>query len=202
MDFNTAIALMGFAFVMSASPGPANFLLLSSGANFGFRRSLPLVLGISLGFLTMVFFVGLGVGKLLQENPSVSLALKFICAAYVIWLAVRIARSGSTAVSDKPVSEPISFVQAALFQLVNPKAWVVAIVVTVSYTQPANHLPSLIALITVFAVVNLPAISMWAVFGVALSRFISDDRKMRVFNIAMAILLVGSIMAILFEPNS
>lgn len=202
MDFNTAAALMGFAFVMSASPGPANFLLLSSGATFGFRRSLPLVLGISIGFLTMVFFVGLGVGQLLQENPSVSLALKFVCATYVIWLAFRIGRSGSTTVSDSPVSKPISFLQAAVFQLVNPKAWAVAIVVTVSYTQPAAPLKSLAALIAIFAAVNLPAISMWAVFGVALRRFISDERRMRAFNIAMALLLVGSIAAILFEPVS
>lgn len=200
MNFNTAVALAGFAFVMSASPGPANFLLLASGANFGFRKSIPLILGISLGFLTMVFFVGLGVGQILQENPSVSIALKFVCAAYVLWLAVKIGRSGTMTISDDAGPTPISFVQAALFQLINPKAWAVAIVVTVSYTQPANYLTSLIALIAVFAVVNLPAISMWAVFGVALRRFISDERKIRAFNFALAVLLVGSIVVVLFDP--
>ncbi len=198
MTLDTMLALTGFAFVMSISPGPSNFLLLASGVNFGFRRSVPLVLGISLGFLTMVFFVGLGIGQVLQSNPTVYALLKLVCAGYVLWLASRIARSRSISPAEHArAAEPISFIEAALFQLVNPKAWAVALVVTVSYTQPSSYLASLILMILVFAAVNLPSISFWAVFGVALRRFLDDSRKIRAFNIAMALLLVGSIVPVL-----
>lgn len=197
MTLSTMAALAGFAFVMSISPGPGNFLLLASGVNFGFRRSVPLILGISLGFLTMVFFVGLGVGQVLQNNPALSTGLKFVCAAYILWLASKIARAGNMTVADETAAKPISFPQAAVLQLVNPKAWAVALVVTVSYTEPANYFASLILLIAIFAVVNLPALSVWAVCGVMLSRLIRDDRKVRAFNIAMAVLLAGSIVVVL-----
>ena len=193
------LALIGFAFVMSITPGPANFLLLASGVNFGFLRSLPLVLGFSLGLLTMVFFVGLGLGQILQSNPTVYTILKFVSAGYVFWLAWKIARSRSLAPGDRDEMEkPISFVQAALFQLVNPKAWAVALIVTVSYTNPDRYLASLILMILIFAVVNLPSISVWAGSGVVLRRFIGDGHKLVMFNILMAFLLVGSMMPVLF----
>ena len=197
MTLSTMAALAGFAFVMSISPGPGNFLLLASGVNFGFRRSLPLILGISIGFLTMVFFVGLGVGQLLRDNPSLSTGLKFGCAAYILWLASKIARAGRVTLSDDTAAEPISFPQAALLQLLNPKAWAVALAVTVSYTQPSNYLSSLVLLIAVFAAVNLPALSVWAVGGVMIRRLIKDDRKVRTFNIVMAALLAGSVVIVL-----
>ncbi len=197
MTLSTMAALAGFAFVMSISPGPGNFLLLASGVNFGFRRSVPLILGISLGFLTMVFLVGLGVGQLLRDNPALSTGLKFGCAAYILWLASKIARAGRVTLSDDAAVKPISFPQAALLQLVNPKAWAVALAVTVSYTQPSDYLTSLILLIAVFAAVNLPALSVWAVCGVMIRRLIKDDRKVRVFNIVMATLLAGSVAVVL-----
>lgn len=197
MSLDTAVALMGFAFVMSISPGPGNFLLLASGANFGFRRSLPLVLGISLGFLTMVFCVGLGLGQLLKSTPLVYTALKFACAAYVLWLAWRIGRSRALGPAESAqMATPISFLQAALFQLVNPKAWAVALIVTVSYTSPQNYLPSLILMILLFAVVNLPAISTWAAAGVALRRYLGSGRRLAAFNVAMAVLLTASMLPV------
>jgi threonine/homoserine/homoserine lactone efflux protein len=200
MTFEMLVALVGFAFVMSISPGPGNFILLASGVNFGFRRSVPIVLGISAGFLSMVLAVGLGLGPFLHENQSVYAVLKLLCAAYVFWLALKIARSSpmTNASAEKP-ERPISFLQASLFQLVNPKAWAVALIVTVSYTTPADYLPSLLAMIVVFAVVNLPAISMWALFGVGLRQLLNDPAKVRVFNIAMALLLVGSMIPVLLD---
>jgi len=200
MTYEMLVALAGFAFVMSISPGPANFILLASGVNFGFRRSLPIVLGISFGFLSMVLAVGLGLGPVLKAYPSVNMALKIACAAYVFWLALKIARSAPASVTDADRSEkPISFLQAAVLQLVNPKAWAVALIVTVSYTTPANYVASLVAMIAVFAVVNLPAISMWALFGVGLRRILHDPARVRVFNVVMALLLAGSMVPVLLD---
>ncbi len=198
MPLETALALIGFAFVMSISPGPANFLLLASGANFGFARSLPLVFGISLGFLTMVFCVGIGLGGLFRAWPVIYTVLKLACAAYVLWLALKIARSRSLGAADgETMAAPISFVQAALFQLLNPKAWAVALIVTVSYTDPDRYITSLIAMIALFALVNLPSISIWAISGNLLRTILRHGRRMAVFNIVMAVLLVGSMIPVL-----
>lgn len=188
---DTTIALIGFAFVMSISPGPGNFLLLASGANFGFARSLPLLLGISGGFLAMVFAVGIGLGAVLRSYPAVDVALRVACGLYVLWLALRIARSRSLG-EGATVAAPIGFVEAAAFQLLNPKAWAVALIVTVTYTQPERFLPSLIVLIAVFAVINLPSLAVWVLSGTALRRVLAEGRRIAVFNIAMALLLVAS----------
>jgi len=200
MDPELLVALAGFAFVMSISPGPGNFILLASGVNFGFLRSVPIVLGISFGFLSMVLAIGLGLGPLIQAYPAISIVLKVLCAVYVLWLAVKIARSSpaANAADDRP-DRPISFVQASLFQLVNPKAWAVALIVTVSYTTPADYVASLIAMIAVFAVVNLPTISLWALFGVGLRRLLSDPAKVRIVNVVMALLLVASMAPVVLD---
>ena len=203
MSLDTMLALIGFAFVMSISPGPGNFLLLASGVNFGFLRSIPLVLGISFGFLTMVFFVGVGLGQVLQSMPAVYTILKIVCAGYVFWLAWKIARNHSIAPEDRnEMEKPISFFHAALFQLVNPKAWAVALIVTVSYTNPDRYLTSLILMILIFAVVSLPSISVWAVSGVVLRRIIGGGRGVVVLNTLMALLLVGSMMPVLLGYSS
>ena len=200
MSLETALALVGFAFVMSISPGPANFLLLASGVNFGFVRSIPLVLGISFGFLTMVFFIGIGLGQVLKNTPGLYTVLKFSCAAYVTWLAWKIVRSRAVGPEQgEKIEQPISFIQAALFQLVNPKAWAVALIVTVSYTNPENYLPSLILMIMLFAVISLPATSVWALSGVALRRLLGEGNRIVVFNIAMALLLVVSMAVVLLR---
>lgn len=199
MSLDTMLGLIGFAFVMAISPGPGNFLLLASGVNFGFPRSLPLILGIGLGFLTMVFFVGLGLGQVLQNAPILYTILKFASAGYVFWLAWKIARSRSMGSADgDELEKPISFVQGALLQLVNPKAWAVALIVTVAYTDPEGYFASLILVIGIFALVIFPSISVWAASGVILRRILGDGRRIAIFNILMALLLVGSMMPVLF----
>ncbi|GAB4233142.1 MAG: LysE family translocator [Kiloniellaceae bacterium] len=194
------LALAGFAFVTSVSPGPGNLLLLTSGVNVGFRRSLPLVLGISLGFLTMVFLIGMGLGPLLQRHPQVYGLLKFACIAYVLWLAWRIARAAPRLdrAEGDGAARPFGFLQAALLQWLNPKAWAVALIVTVSYAAPApgagarDYAAGLLLVILCFACVNLPSISLWALCGAALRRILDEPRHLRRFNIAMAVLLVAS----------
>lgn len=200
MTVEMLVALIGFAFVMSISPGPGNFILLTSGVNFGFLRSIPIVLGISFGFLAMVLAVGLGLGATLTDYPAAVVVLKIASAVYIFHLAFRIARSKPSADKIASTSDrPITFAQASLLQLVNPKAWAVALIVTVSYTTPANYIPSLLLMIAVFAIVNLPALSVWALFGVGLRRLLTNPAKVRVFNGTMAILLVGSTIPVLLD---
>ncbi|MEM7444384.1 MAG: LysE family translocator [Pseudomonadota bacterium] len=198
MALDTALALMGFAFVMSISPGPANFLLLASGVNFGFTRSLPLVFGISAGFLSMVFLVGIGLGEVLESAPVIGTVMRIACAGYILFLAWKIARSRSMGPGEgERMERPVTVVQAALLQVLNPKAWAVALIVTVSYTDPGDYMPSLIAMIALFAVVILPSISAWAISGVALRRLIGNGRMVVIVNLVMAALLVGSMVPVL-----
>ncbi len=198
MTFENFTSLVGFAFVMSISPGPGNFLLLASGANFGVARTLPLIFGICFGFLSMVLAIGLGFGQVFRAYPSIYMGLQILCITYVCWMAWKIAhiRSLGNAMAAH-TSKPIGFVQAAVLQLVNPKAWAVALVVTVSFTDQGNYLASLATMITVFALVNLPSISIWALFGRTLQTWLDTQRRARLFNIAMALLLVSTMIPVL-----
>ncbi|WP_339761658.1 LysE family translocator [uncultured Hoeflea sp.] len=203
MPLDTIFALAGFAFVMSVSPGPGNFLLLASGANFGFIRSLPLVLGISLGFLYMVVLVGLGLGQVFDIFPLTGHIIRLTCGIYVVWLAVKMARSGSLGPQgEQPIGKPFSFAQAAALQLVNPKAWTVAFILTASYVDPNRPAASLATLVPIFAFVNLPSISLWAISGKALRRFLGQGQRLFVFNILMAALLVLSMVPVLLGSTS
>ena len=203
MESDLLLALMGFAFVTSISPGPGNFLLLASGANHGFRRCLPLVLGISFGFLFMVLMVGLGLGPLLQRYPLVSAGLRFACLCYVLWLAWKIARAAPMeGTAGQQAARPLGFLQAALLQWLNPKAWAVALIVTVYYTAPGltmtDYMANLLLVIFLFGLVNLPSISIWAISGVALRRLLDSPMRLRWFNRAMALLLVAAMVPVFF----
>ncbi|WP_085909195.1 LysE family translocator [Kiloniella majae] len=205
MPLETILAIFSFAFVTSISPGPGNFLLLTSGVNFGFIRSIPLILGISLGFLSMVFAIGLGFGQILKSFPLLYSGLKYCCLAYVLWLAWKISTSKSLgndangSGNANGFGKPISFVQAALLQLLNPKAWAVSLITTVSYTTPKDYLNSLILLIIFFAIVNLPSISVWAISGTFLRRILVRGNRIVIFNRIMASLLIGSMIPVILS---
>jgi len=200
MSLESLAALIGFAFVMSISPGPGNFLLLTSGANFGFARSIPLVLGISFGFLSMVFAIGLGLGAVLESYPLIGKLLRLACAAYVLWLAWKISQSRSLGKAGaEQLETPFSFIQAASLQLLNPKAWTVALIVTVAYLAPEAGVGQLLVLIAIFAAVNIPSISIWALSGHGLRGFLAKERRIAAFNVAMAILLVVSMIPALLS---
>ena len=199
MPFEMIIALIGFAFVMSISPGPANFLLLTSGANFGVVRSLPLLFGVSLGFLSMVFAVGLGLGQVLKQFPIIETGLRLACGAYILWLAYKIAGAKSMGSGSRELADPLSFIEAALLQLLNPKAWTVALLVTVTYMTERDYLTNLIVLVAVFALVNIPSISVWAVSGAALRRMLCEGNRLILFNRFMAFLLVVSMVPLLLK---
>jgi len=188
-------ALALFAFVTSITPGPNNLMLLASGANFGFRRSVPHMLGIGIGFTVMIGLVGLGLFGVIERYAWVEIALKAACLVYLIWLAWKIARTGApTRAGGAP--QPLTFLQAAAFQWVNPKAWAMALT-AISLYAPDRSLLSILLVCLVFGAINLPSVSVWTVLGQALGRVLTVARHRRVFNLVMAGLLILSVVPLL-----
>ncbi|RMX04162.1 LysE family translocator [Corticibacter populi] len=181
-----------FAFASSVTPGPNNIMLASSGLNHGFRRSVPHMLGISGGFMLMLVVVGLGLGMLFQAWPALYDWLKIASAAYLLYLAWRIASAGPVT-GEGQTSRPLSFMQAALFQWVNPKAWTMALGVVAVYMPQTDFLANLLIGALLCGLVNLPSISIWTLFGVALRRCLRQPGAVRAFNIGMALLLLASL---------
>jgi threonine/homoserine/homoserine lactone efflux protein len=194
MDTNLLIALMGFAFATSVTPGPNNMMLLASGVNFGFVRTLPHMAGISLGHAVMVFTVGLGLAKVLQASPHAMLALKVVSTAYMLWLAWKIANAAPP--EGRAAGEPFTFLQAAAFQWVNPKAWAMAVTATTVY-PPLPGWQGMALVAVVFALVNFPSVSVWAAAGQGLRGWLDAPGRLRAFNVTMAVLLVASLWPVL-----
>lgn len=192
MHADTLLALFLFAFTTSITPGPNNMMLFASGVNFGFVRTIPHMLGIGVGFLILLIAVGLGLGALLHSVPLLYTILKFAGGVYLVWIAWKIASSRSLS-EGSAGAEPMSFVQAAAFQWVNPKAWVMAVSAMATYTSEQSYLVSVMIVGLIFAVVNVPSVSTWAGFGSALRQWLSDPVRLKWFNITMAVLLVVSL---------
>lgn len=186
-------ALVVFAFVTSITPGPNNLMLMASGVNFGFRRTIPHMLGIGAGFLSLLLGVGFGLGALLTAWPALHFGLKVAGGAYLLYLAWRIAMSRSLSETNGKSARPMSFLAAAAFQWVNPKAWVMAITAMALYTSPTAPFLSVIVVAVAFALVNLPSVSTWAGFGVALRGFLADPVRLKWFNIGMGVALAASL---------
>ncbi len=200
MTPETLSALGLFAFASSITPGPNNVMLLASGANFGFRRTVPHMVGISMGHALMVALVGLGLVGLFVAVPWLRTALTILSAVYLLWLAWKIANAAPPGAAEA-TGRPLTFVQAAAFQWVNPKAWYMAIYAQTNYA-PADAPwagPVLVAL--VFAAVNLPSVSAWAWGGTRIRRWLAVPGRLRAFNVTMAVLLVASLWPILTSPG-
>ena len=185
-------ALDLFAFVASITPGPNNAMLLASGLNFGVRRTLPHMLGISVGFAVMIACVGFGLGALLQTAPRLQLALKVVSILYLVRLAWKIANAAPPSSAPVAAGRPFTFLQAAAFQWVNPKAWALALTAIAAYAPSEDFAFNVAVVALVFGVVNAPSVAVWAVFGSALRRFLGDPRMLRRINVAMALALVVS----------
>jgi len=192
MPLETFLALVLFAFTTSITPGPNNMMLFASGVNFGFRRTIPHMLGIGAGFLSLLIGVGLGLGALMQSVPLIYTLLKFAGGAYLVWIAWKIGTSRSLSEGEAG-AHPMSFLGAAAFQWVNPKAWVMAVTAMATYTDPAAYVPTVLLVGVAFALVNLPSVSTWAGFGSALRDWLSVPVRLKWFNITMAVLLVISL---------
>ncbi|MCB1469955.1 MAG: LysE family translocator [Rhizobiaceae bacterium] len=183
-------ALVAYAFVTSVTPGPNNFMLLASGVNFGFWRTIPHMCGIAGGFFALLLSVGFGIGAVFSAFPSLHVVLKVVGGAYLLYLAYRIATSRSLGKTGEVGAVPMTFFEAAAFQWVNPKAWVMALTAMAVYTNPDRPFLSVWLIAAAFALVNLPSVSSWAGFGTALRGFLSDPVRLKWFNIVMGGLLV------------
>ncbi|WP_027154973.1 LysE family translocator [Mesorhizobium sp. WSM2561] len=193
MSFDAFLALLVYAFVTSITPGPNNFMLLASGVNFGFAKTIPHMLGISIGFLVLLLAVGFGLGAVLIAFPVLDTALKIAGGVYLLYLAWKIAMSRSLSSKGEAKARPMRFIDAAAFQWVNPKAWVMAITAMAVYAVPEHPFLSVALVSIAFTVVNLPSVSVWAGFGTALRGFLSDPVRLKWFNVAMGVLLAATL---------
>jgi threonine/homoserine/homoserine lactone efflux protein len=193
MPLEALLALCAYAFVTSITPGPSNFMLLSSGANFGFARTLPQVLGITIGFKSLLLGVGLGLGAALAAFPALQAGLRIAGAAYLLHLAWRIGTSRSPGEGREAGGRPLTFLESAAFQWINPKAWAVATTAMALHASPQDPYLSAVLVSAAFALINLPSVLVWAGFGIALRDFLSDPARSRRFNAAMGALLAASL---------
>lgn len=197
MPSETLLAFITYAFVTSVTPGPNNTMLLASGLNYGFVRSLPHVLGISIGFAVMVMGVGAGLGRLFEAYPSLYTVLRIVGGAYLMYLAWQIATAAPMGDASTH-GRPFGFWKAAGFQWVNPKARIMAIGAITAYLPAGGGMQAVVVLSLLFALVNAPSVTVWVTFGTTLRRWLTDLRHLRVFNVSMAIMLVLSLYPLLF----
>ena len=191
----TALAL--FAFVSSITPGPNNMMLMSSGLTFGWVLTLPHMLGVGIGFTVMIFAVGVGLGALFEAVPQLYLGLKIISVAYLLYLAWKIANSGPIGDGGRAGARPMTFLQAAAFQWVNPKAWVMAVTAIAAYAPKQAFFTNVLIVALVFGIINLPCISAWVMFGNILRAYLRNAKTVRIINIGMALALVASLYPLL-----
>jgi threonine/homoserine/homoserine lactone efflux protein len=200
-SFPLALILTSIPFMasMGITPGPNNVLVASSGVNFGFRATIPHILGISIGYPLMLFIAGIGLAKIFIAVPLIHTILKVVSIVYLLYLAYRIAMSASMG-EARSQPQPLSFLQAAAFQWVNGKAWVIALGAVTAYTVVDQTLPlQIVALTAISVVITLGSVSCWTFFGAFMRRYLQTENRRRWFNYTMAVLLVLSILPVLWE---
>ena len=196
------LSLLIYAAVSSGTPGPNNMMLLASGMNFGFRRTIPHMLGISIGFSVVLLALGLGLTEVFHRYPLTYTILKVGGIGYMVYLAWQIATAkpmDRSAPSSEATLRPMGFFGAAAFQWVNPKAIIMAITYFSTYVPLGDSWQKLAFVILLYTPVNLICISLWALLGVKLAEWLGSNRNHRIFNYTMAALLLISILPIVFE---
>ena len=191
-------ALILFGVVTAVTPGPNNIMLMSSGVNFGFARSLPHMWGVTLGYGFMAALVGLGLASLFSAFPTLLVLLKWVGAVYLLVLAVKIARSSGVAEGEVR-GRPLTFMQAAGFQWINPKAWIIVISACSTYAIPGQYAASILLVAAVLCAVTFPCVALWVLFGSGLRHALRNASVLRLFNWTMAALLVGSLYPLFTE---
>ncbi len=192
------IAFILFAAVMFFTPGPNNIMVMSSGLTYGFRRTLPHITGVVIGFAFMVGAVGLGFGTIFIAFPVLQVILKYAGAAYLVYLAIMIAMSGPPKPGETGRG-PMTFWQAAMFQWVNVKGWVAIIGTITAYAAIAGFPFNIVIQVLTFLAMGTASITIWTLFGSALRPFLTSPRSVRAFNLAMAALLLASLYPVFME---
>ena len=196
MNTEILIALCSFAFVTSVTPGPNNLMLMTSGANYGVWRTMPHFLGVVFGFLLMIVLVGLGLVQVFEAYPQVYAVLKYLSIAYLVYLAWKIANAKPPSAGGE--GKPLTGLQAALFQWVNPKAWTMALTALTVYA-PGQGYGAIALVAIVCALVNTPSVFVWVVLGSNLQRLLRSETHLRLFNVAMALVLLATLYPVLVD---
>lgn len=196
MTLDLLTALATFALVTVITPGPNNLMLMASGANYGFRRTVPHMMGIGLGFPSMVFVVGIGVTRLFDQWPLSYTVLKVLSVAYLLYLAWKIANAAPPGEAQAE-GRPLSFLQAAAFQWVNPKAWSMALSAITLYAA-SRDLNAVLWVAGVYVVMSVISTTSWTVLGQQLRRLLGTSARLRIFNWTMAALLVATLIPVLW----
>lgn len=193
MNLEQIAALFVFAVVTSITPGPNNIMLAATGANVGVRRGLPHLFGVNLGFSLMLFLVAGGAGAALLHNPAIMQGMRIVGVTVLLWLAWKIATAGRPGSGGR--ERPIGFVEAAGFQWVNPKAWLICAGAVSSFVRADSSDPLVQAALIagVFIIAGTPSSMAWLGFGAALQSLLSTDRALRVFNVTMGVLLAATV---------
>lgn len=198
--FLASVPFFSFFLVASITPGPNNFMLAASGMNYGCRRTVPHIVGVAVGFCSLMLLCMLGVGAVFQTFPALQFALKTLAALYLLYLAFQMARealsrpSGADSTNDAPARQPMSFTQAALFQYINPKAWVMGITSTATFLPAAALLSQKTAVIVLAVLfIGVPCIIIWTLFGTVMAVLFTSDKTRKLVNLTLALLLVATI---------
>ena len=190
------VALVVFALVSSITPGPNNLMLMASGINFGLRRTVPHMLGVSIGFTVMIAAIGLGIMQVIEAVPGSYLVITTASGLYLLYMAWKIATTDTAPAENSAPSaksQPFTFMQAALFQWVNSKAWTMALTAISAYAPKSQGWVGVAMVAGVFGIINLPSTGAWAVMGAKMRRFLSDPVRRKTFNVVAALLLVASL---------
>lgn len=199
--FSQWFSLMAFAFVMSITPGPNNLMLMASGGNFGAKRSIPHVLGVTFGHSFMILLLGLGFMGVINEFPEFLTVVRWLGAAYLCYLAYQLFgfRMSNTPTHNLgQEARPMTFVQATLFQWVNPKGWAMAVTALSLFVQE-HTIMNVVAVSVVFACTNFPCITLWMLVGVKIRQWLKTESSIKRFNLVMITLLIGSLATLWIE---
>ena len=198
IDLNILFALISFYFVMYVTPGPNNAMVLASGLRFGFLRTIPHMSGITIGHIIQLILVCFGLGKIFQIFPQIQNILKVLCAIYLLYLGYKIIGSFNKIKEDG--SKPLKFYEAALFQIVNPKAWTISTMAASGFLPKEGNLIISIFFIAIVALIICPiSISPWAAFGSAIRNFVKNKRIKALIEYFLAFLLLITAILIVIQ---
>ena len=197
--FTFVLSIVSFTLATVLTPGPNNIMMLSSGLNFGYKRTLPHMMGVAFGFAFMVVCVGMGINIIFDTFPFVYDIMKVVGFIYILWMALQIANS-SVDIKENKNSKPFTFIQIVLFQWINPKAWIMAITAISSFTV-LNHdmFTQVLVIAFIYLLSGFISTNTWTLGGVFLKKLLKNKKAVKIFNIFMALLLVASIIPVIFE---